>query len=417
MLDTFFSHRVSLPTMISDDECDTDLPHNLHDEDFGPQSSSLPPDRPNAEPTPVSYAVAKVKLCQQLRQVLRTTGRLKNQAHYDEILRLDAGLRDIKAGLPPHLRLQPLDQSQAAPTMIMAQFNLDILYLKIMCMLHRKYMCRGRHNPRYAHSRRSAIEASMEMLRHLANIYRESMPNGRLHSIRYFFTNVATKDFLLPAMLVLLTLHFDSTDKAAQGQQQDSQATHFWTREQRREMFSRLELTRDIWKGLADSSIDALKASNILDIMLAKMKGSENPDAAIKSSPESSGHERNFTNLGSNTTCSSALPPPISSGTAASLSGPVSLFDGPEVPMDFPSVGVNLEPTAKGGGQAAEAIAGGISGLEFSNPVLNLGSGQSPLNILDSMGVGNMDLPGSFDWVRNATRHGQPSRVILTGSP
>ncbi|KAL1838663.1 hypothetical protein VTJ49DRAFT_2442 [Mycothermus thermophilus] len=401
MLDTFFSHQVSLPSMISYDECDTDLPHNLYDEDFGPQTKPLPPSRPDTDPTPVSYTVAKVRLCQQLTHILHATGRLKNQAHYDEILRLDAGLREIKSRLPPHLRLQPLEQCQPAPTLWMAQFHLDVLYLKTMCLLHRKYMSRARHNPRYSHSRRSAVEASLEMLRHLATIHRESQPNGRMHSIRWFFCNVATKDFLLPAMLVVLDLHFDNMSQPSHGhQQQDPHAPPFWTREQRQEMVHRLEVTRGIWKGLSDCSIEAVKASNILDIMLAKIKGfvsTERPtrnsdsqdDSVVMASDEQS----------SASTYSSTMPSGLPSRTAT-VPGPSSIFDGTQASSStgYTPLGMSLE-TPNGGQPGADTVVGGgVAGPDFATPMLGFGGVQTPLNVFDSMAAGNVDFPVNFDW-------------------
>ncbi len=44
--------------------------------------------------------IAKVKLCLKLGSILQATGRAKNHVHYDEILRFDAELREIKDELP-----------------------------------------------------------------------------------------------------------------------------------------------------------------------------------------------------------------------------------------------------------------------------------------------------------------------------
>lgn len=271
MADVMFSHQVSLPSMIYEHDCDTALASNIFDEEFGPDTKVLPPSRPSAEPTPISYMIAKVKLCLELGNILQATSRVKNQVHYDDILRFDARLREVKEELPPHLKIQPLDGSHDPLTLIIARFNIDILYLKIMCLLHRKYMSRARHNPRYAHSRRSAVEASMETLRHLANLHRESQPNGRLRSIKWYVSSIATKDFVLPAMLIILDLHYDSAAERA-GQRQDSQSQYFWTPEQRADMIRSLEVTRSIWAGLADTSMEATKGASILELMLDRIQ-------------------------------------------------------------------------------------------------------------------------------------------------
>ncbi|KAJ9137389.1 Fungal specific transcription factor domain-containing protein [Coniochaeta hoffmannii] len=281
MSDIMFSHQVSLPNMISENDCDTELPSNIFDEEFGPDTKVLPPSRPKAEPTPISYMISKIRLCFELGNILEATGRVKNQVHYDDILRFDARLRELREELPPHLKMQPLEGSHDPLTLIIARFNIDILYLKIMCLLHRKYMARARHNPRYAHSRRSAIEASMETLRHLANLHRESQPNGRLRSIKWYVSSIATKDFVLPAMLVILDLHYDSTaERSGQPQDNNSQSRYFWTPQQRGDMIRALEVTQSIWAGLADDSMEAMKASNILDLMLERIKKPQPPASA-----------------------------------------------------------------------------------------------------------------------------------------
>lgn len=257
--------------MIYDHDCDTQLPNNIFDEEFGPDTRVLPPSRPASEPTPISYMIAKVKLCGELGKILQTTGRVGKQVPYDEILRFDARLRELREELPPHLKMQSLEGSPDPLTLIVARFNVDILYLKIMCLLHRKYIAPSRDNPRYAHSRRSAIEAALEMLGHLRVLHNESQPSGRLRSIKWYVASIASKEFLLPSMLVILDLHYDKQAESRTGERQDSQSMYFWTPEQRLEMIRSLESARDIWEGLADGSMEAVKAFNISKIMLDKI--------------------------------------------------------------------------------------------------------------------------------------------------
>ena len=387
--------------MIYGHDCDTQLPHNLFDEEFGPDTKVLPPSRPNAEPTPISYMISKVKLCLELGSILQATGRVRDHVHYDEILRFDAKLRGIKAELPPHLRLQPLEGTHDPLTLVIARFNLDILYLKIMCLLHRKYLPRARHNLRYAHSRRSAIESSLEALRHLATLHRESQPNGRLRSIKWFVTSIATRDFLLPAMLVVLDLHFDNVAEKA-GERRDSHNLHFWTREQRREMISSLELTRDIWKGLADSpntSMEAVKASNILDIMLEKIK---KPSAGSGTINRRDGGDAGL--FGGASAGTGDLRPEHSAAvTLGMLSGGLSPGSdalqsslGPVAPPTF-EVGFGSSGSGSGSGMTPD-FSGDLPGLD-PGPA-------SPFSVFNSMANANMDFTNNnFDWVCGHSCH------------
>jgi hypothetical protein len=376
--------------MISENDCDTELPRNIYDEEFGPETTELPPARPNTEPTPISYLVVKVRLCQQLGIILQATGRVKNQANYDEILRLDTQLRDVRAGLPPHLRMQPFDGSRDPLTLVMSRFHVDSLYLKLLCLLHRKYMPRARHNPRYAHSRRTAIEASLESLRHLATLHRESQPSGRLHSVKWFFKSVATKDFLLPAMLIVLDLHFDNVSQRSAAQQ-DGQGLYFWSRAQRQEMIDSLELTRDIWKGLADISMEAVKASNIIEVMLAKIKSSGGADGPTNPLERLVG----AASLGPGVPAE--LPP---EHTAAMTLG--MLFGGPASTYGVPNLGSD---TANAGSNSGIGPGiGSATAPDFSNPMLGFDGVQSPLSMFDNMASSNIDLTGDFDWVRMLPR-------------
>ena len=392
--------------MINENDCDTELPHNIFDEEFGPDTKTLPPSRPNSEPTPISYMIAKVRLCLELGNILQITGRVKNQVHYDEILRLDAKLREIKAELPPHLRLQPLEGSQDPLTLIIARFNIDILYLKILCLLHRKYLPRARHNPRYAHSRRSAIEASLETLRHLATLHRESQPNGRLQSIKWYVTSVATKDFLLPAMLIALDLHFDNEARRS-GERQNSQSLYFWTREQREEMISSLELTIDIWRGLVDTSIEAVKASNVLEVMLAKVKSSGGTNGS-QSTPEVAMRAGFFEPADA-----AALRP---EHTAAMTLGLLSSGATPNSGSAFNTVqspgGTTYAPLELGLKSMDAGNIGFGAGIsttpDFSNTTLTMDGVQSPLSMFNSMTSTGMDFGTNFDWVSTAAAFFRP---------
>ncbi|PHH91269.1 hypothetical protein CDD83_1131 [Cordyceps sp. RAO-2017] len=271
MCDVIFSHQLSLPSMVHEPDCDTQLPNNLLDEDFHPGPQELPPSRPNSEATPIAYMIAKSRLCNELGNILQATTRVGRNVHYDEIIRFDAKLRQVMQELPPHLKLGPLEESRGPVTLITARFNVDILYQKILCLLHRKYISRARQNPRYAHSRRSAIEASMQAMSHLQTLHRESQGNGRLRVVGWYVKSIATKEFILPAMLIVLDLHFDNMAKQSPTPQ-DHEGAFLWSPQERSRMIGTLEDAAGIWKSLSDSSMEALKASKVLEIMLEKIR-------------------------------------------------------------------------------------------------------------------------------------------------
>ena len=283
MSDVMFSHQVSLPHMIYDHDCDTQLPTNIFDDEFYPGIKELPPPRPITEPTPIAYMIVKARLCNEAGNVLAATNRLGTHIPYDEILRFDAKLRQLKQELPPHLRLVPLESSRDPVTLMIARFNIDVLYLKILCLLHRKYIPRAWQNSRYAHSRRSAIEASMQALDHLAVLHRESQPNGRLRSLGWYIKSIATRDFGLAATLLVLELHLDNVAQQQDSPSSDTEAACIYTTAERNSMISKLETARDIWADLADSSMEAVKGYKVIDVMLAKIKEpSTDPPVLLK---------------------------------------------------------------------------------------------------------------------------------------
>ncbi|KAK7757144.1 hypothetical protein SLS62_000692 [Diatrype stigma] len=227
--------------------------------------------------------------------ILLPVTRVGQPVSYDEILLRDAKLREVLDEFPPHLKMQPLEGSHDPITLIIARLNLNILYNKIMCILHRKHMIQARSNPRYAHSRRSAIEASLETLNHFRKVYQECQPDGRLRTMKWYVQSTS-RDTLLPTMLVILDLHHDIA-AARSSRRQDSQTMYFWTPEQRQDMIDVLVSAKDIWKSISGDSVEAYKASNIIEIMLEKIK---NPDPTLPPQPleTSSRPESLFGNYG-----------------------------------------------------------------------------------------------------------------------
>ncbi|KAF4784262.1 fungal specific transcription factor domain-containing protein [Colletotrichum scovillei] len=363
MADVVFSHQVSLPSMIYGHDCDTQLPNNIFDEEFGPNTKVLPPSRPKTEPTPIAYMIAKSKLCNEMGDILQATNRVGRQLPYDEILRFDARLREINDEIPPHLKVAALEGSHDPVTLIIARFNINVLYLKILCLLHKKYVPRARTNPRYAYSRRSAVEAALETLRHLVTLDRESQPSGRLRSLRWFVNSIATKDFLLPAMLVALDLHHDRVAETSDDRRA-SESAMFWTPEQRMEMLSNLERTKEIWQGLADGSMEAFKASKIF-------KNESFP--GFETNPEMQSDHNAAMTLGM---LSGGMTPNTAAALESSMQSTNS-FSGMDFGVSLPMTGPGMTPNFQGD--------------------IGMNNAGSPFSMFTNFESGG-DFPANFDW-------------------
>jgi len=276
--DVLFSFQIGLPSMIRSGDCDTVLPRNIYDDEINEDTKELPPSRPRSAPTPISYMIAKAELAFAFGQVVERSQSL-NACSYEEVMKLDATLREARAQLPAHLRPRPLEESAMDPAALITQrFNLSILYNKGQCVLHRKFLDRARGNPRYAPSRRTCIDASMELLHHQVTLHYESHPGGRLHNMQWALTSLTAHDFLLAAMIVSLELYYGSQEKAASKSASDL----YWAFERRREMIRALEASINIWKEIKDQSIEAYKASELLTVMLAQIHKSFNNQRPVQ---------------------------------------------------------------------------------------------------------------------------------------
>lgn len=265
--DIMFSFQLSMPNMVKNLDCDTAPPRNIFEYEFGLHSKALPPERLPTEATPVSYMLAKSRLALVFSDIVSDLNALRSTATYDDVMRKDAELREMRRTMPNHLQFRPLEESSHDPaSLIMQRFHVDLLYQKCICVLHRKYLIRARTNNRYAHSRRASVEAALVTLSHQVQLRKESLQGGRLRSMKWAISSLTSGDFLLGAMIVCLDLHYDSITE-----QYDR---FFWTAEQTKRMYQALETSNRIWQEEKDNSIEAYKASNTLSIMLEKLRSS-----------------------------------------------------------------------------------------------------------------------------------------------
>lgn len=267
--DILFSFQLGLPSMIRLADCDTALPGNYYDEDLFEDMKALPPSRPVTEPTPASYMIAKASLTFCFGKIVETLHAI-SPCSYEDIMQLDQNLREARAELPPHLRLKPVEDCMLDPgAIVMQRFFLSILYHKGQCVLHRKFLARARENPKYLHSRRTCVDSSMELLNHQATLHYESQEGCRLHNVRVLLSSLTSHDFLLAAMIIALDL-WQGAEADTSGR--NSADIYTWGLERREDEIHALEVSQGIWKETRDQSMESYKASEILTIILNKMK-------------------------------------------------------------------------------------------------------------------------------------------------
>ena len=286
--DLLFSFQVALPSMIRIGDSDTELPNNLFDDEFDEDSKVLPPSRPATEATPISYMIAKGRLSFGFGRVLEEINGVR-RGGYDEILNIDRGLREIYEGIPEYLKLKPMREMSLAPiSLIMARFSLATVYHKSQCVLHRRYMRQARGQNRFVFSRRTSLDSAMQLLSFQAIQHQASQERGRLRSVRSHVNSLTTHDFLLAATIVCMDLynHREKPDNdvstpntSVSGSGSISQGSNAsdggyctglsYTRE---ELLKALEDSRDVWRSNRDLSIEAYKASELLNVLLQSLR-------------------------------------------------------------------------------------------------------------------------------------------------
>ena len=282
--DLLFSFQMSLPSMIRLDDCDTELPRNIYDEEFDEDTIKLPPSRANSSPTPVSYMIGKAQIAFSFGKIIECLHIVK-PAPYDEIMSLDHDLRQTYDQLAPHLQMRSMEESMLDPvSSIMQRFNLAILYHKGLCVLHRRYVSQSRENSRYDVSRRTCIDSSLALLRFQETLHNESRPGRRLHCMKWYISSLTSHDFLLAATLVSLDMWYTAradilghsqspgSRSSGSGSLSASVESFQWDEQRREEMMRSINVSRDIWTELRDQSMEAFKASEMLTVMLKTIR-------------------------------------------------------------------------------------------------------------------------------------------------
>ena len=262
MFDLLLSFQAGLPPNMHEEECDVEPIRNLFDEDFDEDCKVLPPSRPSTEPTPMLLWCWKANFSKLLARVIRHALSLK-EPRYEDTLDLDRQLREMHAEIPPSLLMKPLSSSftDSVPT-IVSRLNVQLLYLKSLCVLHRSHLSRGRSNPAYGYSRKTCTSAASQILSYQAELYLASQPGRRYHNDGSMISSVALHDYLLAAMITCLDLYESSKESTPPSEEE---------LKIRVEQYNAVRLAREIWTSRMEKSKDASRASRILAAMLSRI--------------------------------------------------------------------------------------------------------------------------------------------------
>ncbi|KAI1180869.1 hypothetical protein F4777DRAFT_175893 [Nemania sp. FL0916] len=266
-IDLLVSFHLGLPCMIQGIESDTALPRNLLDSDFSEDSTELPPSRPMADYTPLTYPINKARIARGFGLVARLSHSLTLPT-YAEVMRVDARIQDVWSSVPSFMRIKPLSECITdAPMLVIQRFGLASLYQKSRCVLHRRYLVDPRPLKEHDYSRRTCLEAAVDLLSYQSTMFEATKPGGILAQNSWFIASLAINDFLLADMVVALAVQ----------QQTENEDGIDWmatcnppvTKES---LFQKLKHSYTIWAKMSITVADCRKAATVVRTMLRKIQ-------------------------------------------------------------------------------------------------------------------------------------------------
>lgn len=264
-LDALLSFQLGLPSMIPAECCDTHVPRNLNDSDLQVRMSALPPSRPSSEYTPFLYFISKASVMSIFKKIVAHTISLATPS-YSRTTTLDAEMRGAYSLLPDFLKRRDTNQSlMDSSEIILNRCNIELLYLKGLVVLHRRYIRYEHQDAKFETSRRFCVEAALEILARQVDLHQAFQPGGRLHEDQWMLSSLTIHDFLLAAMVICLdiSVRLESQTTAFV----DERADHgFVSRE-----IAALKTSQRIWAANSHRSPESRIASLALDLMARKV--------------------------------------------------------------------------------------------------------------------------------------------------
>ncbi|UKZ61065.1 uncharacterized protein TrAtP1_002337 [Trichoderma atroviride] len=276
-VDALMSFQMGLPSMIPTEFCDTKVPRNLQFSDLYLGMGSLPDGRPLYENTPIRYPIAKAGIMVVFKKIVAhsLSGSLPV---YDNTIVLDNEMREAYSVLPNVLKARDVSRSFMDPSStIFERCTLEMLKLKGLIVLHRRFITSESDSHRVEHSRRACVEAALDILARQADIHQASQPGGRLYDDRWMMSSLTVHDFLLAAMV--LCLHLSVSLRRTSRPSTASRSDGDLAKREHRALIT----SQKIWASDGSNSPETRIAALALDLMVQKV--AENDPSHIRRPP------------------------------------------------------------------------------------------------------------------------------------
>ena len=200
-LDMLISFQLGLPSNTQFPTCNTKPPTNLLDCDFDENTEQLPTARPLTEHTLLVFYIAKDRLMSVFEKVIRHT-LSATESPSDELENIDSEIRSTLATLPATLQPRSMaDSIVDSPSVKVSRLCIYAIYQKCLCVLHRKYITRGRYS-----SLLICYHSASEIVRQFVDSHSEFEPGGQLETERWLIGSIGWHDFLLGCVALCLTV-------------------------------------------------------------------------------------------------------------------------------------------------------------------------------------------------------------------
>ena len=174
---------------------------------------------------------------------------------------LDLELRETYTNIPTGFKMKPISQSfMDTSSTIMNRCNIELLYLKAVVVLHRRYLNTEMRSPEYSKSRSVCLDAALRTLAIQADVHQSSQLGGRLYKDRWMVSSLTAHDFLLAAMIVCLDLSVLMRTASAKRD------------EDLGKKLDALRTSHRIWAFASSFSKDANTAVQVLALMIQKIE-------------------------------------------------------------------------------------------------------------------------------------------------
>jgi hypothetical protein len=269
--------------MISSIDSDALEPLNLHDWELSDETTVLPASRPLAELTSTTYLIVKGRMMRALGRITDFNNALESRS-YDKVLELDRSLEEAYQSVPAHMKMQMVEPEilRRTSASTVSALQMDFMYHQGLCVLHRRFLGKGRLDRRYSLSLDRCISSALVLLAQQDTVHRITRSQSR-GSMPYWYNVSNARHFFVVATMVLCIF------MGFRRRGEDIGATP-----EQKTLLQALERSCEIWKDVQDSSDEVKRIYPGLSSMLFSLKkfataSSSLPSEAPAATLESSG--------------------------------------------------------------------------------------------------------------------------------